>query len=209
MIVSRYGLHVAEGIPFLLQRSAAINLISPDLPCPFEPHIRPRNERCPHNFTLSQVDPRPTWADEPLARAMSPTPGHSAVWVYDPDDLVGPTVAALRRLSNPTYDNTQAVWMKEPEWARKLYEVTNLGPLVFTSAEVQYTRQVHKHIAFARAARRRLVIIAREQMPLFRGDGIERIEAFDLDLSQPFERIGAGLLRQYMQDIQDGKEPGA
>ncbi|AKU43601.1 hypothetical protein CPT_Seuss75 [Caulobacter phage Seuss] len=202
MIVSRYGLHIAEGIPFLLQRSGAINLISPDLPCPFQAHIRPRNERCPHDFNLNAVDPAPAWVSEPLVQAFLPTPGTSAVWVYDPDNKLGPTIAALRRLSSPTYDSTTAIWMKATEWVKKLYEVTNLGPMVFTSAEVNHTEAVNRHAAVARACNRRLVVIARERMPLF---DMKRVEPFDLDLSQPFERIGAGLLRSYMEDVQNGR----
>lgn len=204
MIVGRYGIHVAEGIPFLLQRSAAINLISPALKCPFEPHIRPKNERCPHNFDLGQTAPRPDWMDHPLAAGCSPTPGYSAVWVYDPDDKMKPTIQALRRMSNPTFDHTLSIWMQDARAFNAAYAVTNVGPMIFTSVEVNHTRSVHNHLNFARSHNRKLVVVARERLPLF--NEIQRVEPLILDLDQPFERIGAGLLRQHMEDIQNGKE---
>lgn len=204
MIVGRYGIHVAPGpIPFLLQRSSAFNLVSTQLRSPFEPHIRPRNTRCPHDFDLTQTDD--SWVpSSDFEKAFLPY-GKGAVWIHDPTGVYKPTVRQLIRLSNPTQDVDHVVWLKGPEWMRPIYQVSNLGVIVVTGAEVTHTDAVQKHIAFAEASDRRLVIVSKERLPLF---DIPRVEPHDVE-ERPYEQLGAGLIRRYMEGIQDGRHDQA
>ena len=207
MIVGRYGIHIAPGdIPFLLQPEGAQNLISPELRFPFQPHIRPKTLRCPHSIMLSDgigVE-IPPWAEDPLLRTFLPiprAPGDKTILVHDPDGLFASQVTALVRLSSPTGSPVWPTWARRPDEMSHLYGVTNLSPMIFTSAEVTHTRHVDQHIALAAAQQRQLVVICREKLPIYDG-GVAWVAApTALPLDEPLEAIGAAALRKYMQSI--------
>lgn len=205
MIVSHYGLHTAGGIPFLVQPNGGQNLISPSLQSPFRPVIRPRTARCPHDIKLGQQAAVPLWADEPLAQAFWPTPvkaGEPARLLYAPDADVLETLNQLARLASPTGSLVQPIWWRPPKEIAHVYGLTNLGPLVWTSANAENFGHVRRHIELAQAYQRRIVIVATARLPLF--EGVEKVETFTLPSEEPLETIGATLLRQHMEKIQNG-----
>jgi hypothetical protein len=206
MIVSRFGLHVAGGIPFLLQKSGVQNLISPNLRAPFEPQIRPRNARCQHNIDLDHIVEAPSWVHEPLAKVFWPVPrreGSTAKMIVDVDNTLGPSLEALARLSTPTEVPVRPVWWRKALQLAPLYELTNLGPLVWTAGNVNRTREIERHIELAAASGRRILIVCESRVPIFQG--VEWVEPFHVDTTAPFEEIGAGLLRRHMEAIQNGQ----
>lgn len=199
MIVSRFGLHTAGGIPFLLQKHGFQNLISPELRAPFDVQIKPRNALCQHAINLSQTVEAPDWVWQPLARVFHPTPGFSAKIVIDPDGTLGPRLEALARLASPTETLIRPIWWRQAMKLAPLYQLTNLGPLVWTAATVGRTHEIERHVELAAANGRRVLIVAESHIPIFQG--VEWIEPFDFPTDAPFEAIGAGLLRRHMQEI--------
>src|SRR5690606_23221288 len=126
MIVSRFGLHVAGGVPFLLQQSGSQNLISPELRSPLDLQIRPRNAQCPHAIDLGQtLDEVPTWVDEPLAQVFVPTPrreGETAKLLIDPDGSWLHRLAALERLCSPVRSLALPIWWRKSGLLVPTYE---------------------------------------------------------------------------------------
>lgn len=200
MIIDRFGLHVAPGdIAFLVQPRGTVNLISPQLYSPFQLQIRPRTLRCPHDIDLNQQVDLPDWVDHPLARIFHPTPrqpGEKAGLLHDPNGEALPLIERLCRLSSPTHSLINAIWWAKASARRQQYGVTNLGPLVWTAVEMNHVRQAEAHIAQAEATGRRILLVARQQLPIFHV--VERLEPFDLPHGEPMEAIGATLLRRYM-----------
>lgn len=206
MIVSRFGLHVAGGIPFLLQKAGTQNLISPHLHAPFEPQIRPRNARCQHNINLANTADAPSWVNEPLAQVFWPVPrreGTTAKLIVDADGSLGPSLEALARLSSPTEVPIRPIWWRKAQQLAPLYELTNLGPLVWLAANMSRTHEIERHVELAAASGRRILIVCESRVPIFQG--VDWVEPFHIDMGAPFEQIGAGLLRQHMEDIQNGQ----
>ena len=202
MIVSRFGLHTAGGIPFLLQKNGFQNLISPELRAPFEAMIKPRNALCQHEINLSSTTPAPDWIDEPLAQVFHPVPGSFVKIIVDPDGTLGPKLETLARLSSPTETLIRPIWWRQAMKLAPLYQLTNIGPLVWTAATVGRTREIERHVELAAANGRRVLIVAESRIPIFQG--VEWIEPFDFPIDAPFEAIGAGLLRRHMETIQCG-----
>jgi hypothetical protein len=208
MIVGRYGIHIAPGnIPFLLQPDGAQNLISPELRFPFQPHIRPKTLRCPHGINLDAgvgVE-IPAWTDEPFIRAFLPIPRQEAdraLLVHDPEGGLTRAAETLTRLSSATGWIVKPAWMQRPDEMRHVYGVTNLSPMVFTSAEINHTKAIDWHVQIAAATQRQLVVLCKERVPIF-GHAVEWIQApTELPLDEPLEAIGAAALRRWMMNVQ-------
>lgn len=202
MIVSNYGLHNGGGIWFLHQQGKHVqNLISPNLPSPFEVRVQPRLAQCPHAINLSQtLDDLPSWLDEPLAQVMVPLPrrdADTAKLMHDPDGSLTARVAALCRLSTPTYSLLKPIWWQAPRARTELYRVSNLAPVVLTGARISDTANIEAHIEMARIYGRRLLILCQDRVPVF--DFIEWINPFDVPEDAPFEAIGATAVRRFME----------
>lgn len=201
MIVNRFGLHVAPGnIPFLVQQHRAVNLISPDLRSPFELHIRPRGCACPHNIDLMVEADLPDWIDDPLVRRFLPIPrpsGERPVWVYDPDNKHDAKLDALCRLSTPVTGVKLPLWWRATNRDTYPHHRTNLGPIVWTGATMRQTPFVEKQTQLALAHDRRAIFVGQERLPV----DLDRVEMPDIDLSLPFEAIGATALRRHMERI--------
>lgn len=194
MIISSFGLHEAAGIPFLVQGSGAQNLISPDLRSPFQLHITPKRTRCPHQVDLASYVEAPDWVSDPLAQAFLPVPGCGAQIVRGHEDLITP----LQRLSSATGPLAWPIWGRKPHELRYLYALTNLSPIVLLGAEVRHTAVVVEHINYAQTYGRRLLVFARQGIPLSAG-----VDWIDTDLTpavagEPLEAIGSGVLRRVM-----------
>ena len=202
MIVNRFGLHVAPGgIPFLVQPRGSFNLISPNLPSPFEPQIRPRTARCPHLIDMSAGEDVeiPAWVDEPLAQLFLPTPrqpGEVSGWIHGASDEL---VLQLSRLSSPTGTLAKPIWWQRADLPGHFYGITNLGPLVWTSALTSNWREAERHLVLGQAFDRRVLIAGIDRLPLF--SGVQEVHPFILPPDQPLEAIGAAVLRRYMQTI--------
>ena len=202
MIISSFGLHTASGVPFLVQGGEAQNLISPDLRSPFQLHITPKRARCPHQINLSSyVDP-PEWVHDPLAAAFLPTPaepGEKVKLIFDPDQLIEGLLVHLQRLSSPTGALVRPIWGRVPKELRYAYQLTNITPLVFIGACLADTRTVTEHMNYAATYQRRVVVFARERIPLF----AKQVDLVETDLTpaigrDPLEAIGSGALRRIM-----------
>lgn len=199
MIVSRYGLHWAGDIPFLHQNDGSTNLISADLRSPYIVLVKPKI-RCPHAFDLTNLAPEPGWLKDPLAQALLPTPRVGPVrLIHDPDGKLTPTIQQLMRLSSPTDSLMTPIWWKRPNQIARRYQVSNLSPLIWASADIKHTLMAAQHIQLAMAHSRRVLIICRDKLPLF--ENIEWIstELVDLD-REPLEAIGSGLVKALMND---------
>ena len=194
-IVTRFGVHTAGGIPFLLQGGDVYNLISPSLPCPFRPEL-PRRAVCPHQFRMEhQVEPT---MDSEFFKAFTPY-GSGVTWIHDPTDRYREDIRRLMRLSCPTQDTATAIWTKGADRMRPIYHNTNLGVVVVTGAEIQHAIDADRHINEARAAGRRLVIVARDRLPLF---DIPRIEPHSVPPGE-YELMGAWMIHNHMKDLQN------
>jgi hypothetical protein len=201
----RYGLHWAPGdIAFLLQQDGATNLISPELPCPFAPPVvRPPKFSCPHAIDLQNTAPAPEWISDPLAQVMLPTPkpaGEKPKVIYDPDGRHETLIWELTRLASPAEPVMRPVWWASVHSLRRLYYLTDLGPLVWSRATSTQTQWLYRHAEMALTYRRRILVVAVERLPLF-----GEFEWIDTNLSladvasAPLEAIGAGLLKEHMQ----------
>ena len=201
MIVSHYGLHWAPGgVAFLVQPLGSQNLISPELACPFVPHIRPKRLRCPHQINLADHCAAPAWLEDPLAQAFLPTPravGEKAKVILDPANRIEGMLVQLSRLSSACEPITRPLWWRTPNETQALYTVTNLTPLVWIAGTQQFARYAARHIELGQAFGRRVLIVARERMGLV--DDCEWIETSLGDVSgEPLEAIGSGVLRSIM-----------
>lgn len=201
--ISRYGLHWAAGIPFLMQQVAygPTNLIDRSLSPPFRIDAH-RSRICPHGIDLDFHVETPAWVrDDPLARAFWPTPKGAServlVVVGDHDRLVH----ELTRICSPVQPMSRPVWFKSATAMRPVYEATNLSPIVVTGAKLDDVPSCIQHLDLANAFQRRLVIIARERIPLFGAefDYVETDLSLDRISSEPLEQIGSGLLREHME----------
>lgn len=201
MIISRFGLHDAAGIPFLIQQRGSQNLISPELRAPFQLNIRPRNARCPHDINLDRtLDDLPSWLDEPLAQALVPTPRSAGPtpMIYDPDGLAHGVIDTLCRMSSPVDSLMRPIWWQQARSRAPAYELTNITPLVWTAGDATRTDEIERHIELARVYGRRILVVCTGRVPIF--SGIEWIEPFNLPDDQPLEAIGATLLRRHMEN---------
>lgn len=205
MIVSRYGLHQAAGIPFLLQTTGGSNLISKDLKCPIQVQVTPRRTLCPHQIDLDTFVEAPEWVQDPLAQAFLPVPrrpDEKVMVVVDPDGTQERLAFHLARLCSPTMGLAHPLWGRLPSEMEKWYRVTDISPVVLIGAEMQHTTLVRKHVALARATNRRTVILSKERLPLY-GE-VEwinsKLSLTDID-GQPLEAIGSGALREAMDRI--------
>jgi hypothetical protein len=202
MIVTRYGLHWAPGgIPFLVQSAGSQNLIARELESPFVVNVRPRRLQCPHAIDLSNHVPSPTWLQDPLAQAFVPTPaggGEKVRLILDPDQKLSQLLLQLERLCSPVECQMRPIWFKEAQRETPRYGLTNLGPMVFLGATQAGMKDVFRHIELSQVTARRVLIVARDRLPVF--DGVEWIETGLSDVSgEPLEAIGAGALREHMQ----------
>lgn len=203
MIISCYGVHWAPGdVPFLVQALSSQNLISPNLPSPFMTNIVPRRQRCPHQIDLSTTAPAPDWLSDPLAKALLPIPrgpGETAKAILDPDRRYERLITQLQRLSSPTETLVRTLWWRLIGDLRGVYAVSNLSPLIWIGVEWQHTEEAVKHVREAEAAMRHVLFVAPQKVPLFAG--VEWIETQLGDVSnEPLEAIGAGVLRQHMEN---------
>ena len=206
MIVHSFGLHVASGIPFLLQANGATNLISADLKSPFQLHITPKRTRCPNEIDLSTYVEAPEWINDPLASAYLPLPLTSqrsrAKIILDPDQKYAGMHAQLVRLLSATGPIGTPLWANNFT-DRNLYVGSNLGPVVFFGVDNSCSKFVFNHLKFSIIYDRSLLFYTREPIPVFPPD-VEWIKSSlnpsDL-LDQPLEAIGSGILRRYMDEI--------
>lgn len=200
MIVTRYGVHWAPGgIPFLVQSEGAQNLISRTLESPFVVNVRPRRIQCPHSIDLTQ-SAQADWLQDPLAAVFLPTPhtgGKPAQMILNPPDQL---LLQLQRLYSPTLPMLRPIWFTENARETANYAVTNLGPMVFLGATLATMRFVYRQIELGRTNNRRVLIVARERLPVF-GDG-EWISTELKDVSrEPLEALGAGALKDHMSNV--------
>lgn len=202
MIINSYGLHWAPGgIPFLVQAENVENLISSELGNPFTLKLPLRGITCPHNIDLNLAVPAPAWLEDPLAEAMLPIPGYQVSLLVDRTDRFAKTVDILTQLTSPTEVQVQPVWWASAFSGRRRYMATNIGPMVWTGVEAGHLDQLVQHLDMARVFKRRMLVVAREELPIYRD--ICRIESELVSApTDDMRAVGAGVLRRYMEHEQ-------
>jgi hypothetical protein len=203
MIVNSYGLHWVGGVPFLLQGGGATNLISPELGNPFTLKLPLSKVSCPHNIRLdAAASALPDWLEDPLVQALLPLPGPRGGVIklmLDPHDRYATIVEGLVKLASPIEPPIQPVWWNSSFSHRRRYMATNLGALVWTGVEARSIDRVIEHCDMTRVFHRTTLIVAREELPIYRSvekiqTGLTRLPDGDL------EAIGAGALRRLMSN---------
>lgn len=201
MIASRFGIHVAGGIPFLLQKNNTQNLISPELYSPFTMQIKPRNAACPHNIDLTQaVDDIPDWVDHPFVKLFWPTRGTAGAKLIMNPDLA--LLARLSRLTSPGETIERPIWWKSANRTSTFYTLTDIGPTIWTAADVHQTPEIERHIEAGLVYQRQVIIACTGRVPVF--TNVEWVEPCEVPTDAPFEQIGAAILRRHMTEIQNG-----
>lgn len=198
MRVDRFGVHWAPGgIPFLMQASGAQNLISRDLPAPFEVRVRPRTLSCPHEIDLTS-EAKADWTSDPLAQAMMPVPGFRIFMLHDPTGALDKTLQTLQRLSSATQPLMRPLWWKTPQDMTPLFGVTNLSPIVFFNASLDQAPLFTRNVDLARSYERTILCSTRQRFPTLGATWIET-ELGDVS-KEPLEALGATTLKAYMSD---------
>ena len=160
--------------------------------------------RCPHQIDLETYLPAPDWITDPLAAVCIPVPrqpGEKIKVLYDPDGHVEGLLRHLSRLSTPTQSLHRPIWWRTPPLVQREYLCTNISPVIWSSASINHCGYVDQHLGLAEAFNRRVLIVARDRLPLFNEVEWITTDLKEADISSyPLEAIGAGLLRQYMDD---------
>lgn len=203
MIINTFGLHHVGGIPFLVQADGVTNLISPELGNPFSLKLPLRGIQCPHDIKLDGASmSEPEWLQDPLVQALLPVPGPvggRVKMLRDPNDRYAQIIQSLLRLSSPTEPMVQPVWWQSPFTGRRRYMASNITPIVWTAVTISHIDSLIEHCDMTRVFNRTTVVVAREELPLYRG--MERIETGLTRVPDgDFEAIGAGVLRRWMED---------
>jgi hypothetical protein len=202
VIINCFGLHWAPGhVPFLVQPEGVTNLISPDLGNPFTLNLPGRGLKCPHWIDLERHAPAPDWLEDPLAQMFLPVPrgeGEKIKIILDRDDSLSPIINRLARLSSPIEPIIQPVWWRDAFTLRKRYQTTNLTPLVWTGVEASHTG-VLDHMDMARVFNRRMLIVAREPLPIYHHVEVIQTAMKEVPVGD-LEAVGTGALRRHMRD---------
>lgn len=201
MIVGRFGLHWAAGVPFLVQSNNVQNLISPDLGSPFTVEVSPRGARCPHAIDLAVAE-RASWIQDPLAQAFLPLPrgDRRPQLILDRKGELGPLLMQLCRLLTPVGDVLRPIWWKDAYKYTPTYGMTNLGPIVLLGGDASRGRDIYRHLELGQSHNRHVLIIMRERVPVLDGEWITT-ELADVG-AEPLEGIGAGALKEYMSNAE-------
>lgn len=202
MIINQYGLHWASGeIAFLVQQSGTTNMISPELGSPFKLKVK-KTAVCPHQIDINQYVPLPEWTSDPLVDALAPRNkrrGEKHKVILDPTGDITLIVQDLTRLNSPTQSLLMPIWFRMLDGIRHTYAISNLSPMILISVGMAHMPELHRHVHLAEAFDRRLLIVARERLPLFQN--FEWITTKLTDVrNEPLEAIGSAWLRKEMSN---------
>lgn len=158
---------------------------------------------CPHRIDLDTTVPTPAWASHPTAAFFMPTPRtphEKPAYLYDPEGQYEKQLLSLLRLATPTNNVLKPLWWNPPKSGDKPYRATNLGVVIWMGGRSSDAGHVKRNMDFGLIQNRRLLFVGVEPMPLF--STVQKLQMDDLpDLSsEPLEAIGAGVLRNYMEN---------
>lgn len=204
-----FGILVNEQIPWLLQGTGGQNALGLRSPCPILP---PARVSCGHSISLELPPPSPTdwgkfrsiWRD-PLIQAMLPVPqlGSRGFFLVDESDQLSTRLVALARLTSPTTQVVQPIWMTTSGDFKRAIRQTNIQPLVMTQVSVRDQRRV-SHMARGAVYHPRTLILT-GGVDVLAPSPLRRISSDLLSLSaedlnaMPLERIGAEIIRRQLR----------
>lgn len=187
-----YGVHWADGIAFLVQRSGITNALGLDFPSPFEINDR---VLCPHDIRVPQHGVVHPQSDDPLFWVMSPLPGAG---IYIVPHTHAHLVPVLERLSSPIEPLSTPYWYWGMQGLRAAMTRTNCAPLVLTGVRLKNVGNLPRLAELTRVGQRRVVLVADEPLPRDDRYPVIRSEMTTIEEPHLLRPAGAHLLTEYM-----------
>lgn len=190
-LLPSYGVHWADGVAFLIQRSGITNALGVDFPSPFSIYDK---VVCPHDIKIPDSGVRHPQSGDPLFKAMSPIPGAGLFIVQKPVALI----RQLEELCSPIEPLSLPYWQMTPNQIRQATLWTNCAPLIFTGFTLRDVRHIQRLSDLTKTGPRRVILVAEEPLP--RDDRFEVIRTEITSVEEPhlLRRAGAALLTSYM-----------
>lgn len=221
-IVSNFGVHWATGgIAFLHQTRGALNALGLHERSPFL--VKPEHRMaCNHMIALNAMNPSRVHLTQletllrhnNLVRFMLPLPkltGDKGVarlaWAAFPEEW-HTELTLLSKLSSPIRVPIFPVNGHSPSRLLAELGMTNVQPMVVTHITTQHMEIISKLLARAATAPRKLLLVAREDVPL---PGVPLTHGRDFAaapkdelIALPWETLGGVIVRAYMRREWDG-----